>query len=310
MRCLVTGGAGFIGGHIAERLVAEGHEVSVVDNLSTGKVGNVPDGAELFEMSLNDAALADVFQKTRPERVFHLAAQVNVRRSVEDPAYDAEQNILGSARLLEAARACGIGKFIYTSSGGACYGEPENIPAPEDTPIRPLCPYGLSKYCVEQYVKLYGRLHGMRNTTLRYANVYGPRQDPHGEAGVVAIFSETMLRGETPRIFGDGTKTRDYVYVADVVEANLLAIEKGDGGSYNVGTGRQITDRQIYENIRDAIGCDIPVIYEDFRPGEVMHIALDNSLIRRELGWSPQVTFEEGIRRAVAYYRRKLGILD
>ena len=310
MRCLVTGGAGFIGGHIAERLLTEGHEVAIVDNLSTGNRANAPEAARFVEMDLNDPALPDLIADVGPHFIFHLAAQVNVRRSVEDPAFDAQQNILGSIRLLESARKAGIEKIVYTSSGGACYGEPEDIPAAEDTPVNPLCPYGASKYTVEQYVKLYGRLHGLRNTTLRYANVYGPRQDPHGEAGVVAIFSETMLRGETPRIFGDGTKTRDYVYVADVVEANLLAIEKGDGGSYNVGTGRQITDRQIYENIRDAIGCDIPVIYEDFRPGEVMHIALDNSLIRRELGWSPQVTFEEGIRRAVAYYRRKLGILD
>ena len=310
MRCLVTGGAGFIGGHLAERLVADGHEVCVVDNLSTGVRENVPEGAELFEIGLNDPGLAEAFEKAHPEFVFHLAAQVNVRRSVDDPAYDAEQNILGSARLLECCRSTGIEKFIYTSSGGACYGEPETIPAPEDTPVRPLCPYGLSKYCVEQYVNLYGRLHGMRHTTLRYANVYGPRQDPHGEAGVVAIFSETMLRGEQPRIFGDGAKTRDYVYVEDVVEANLLAVEKGDGGSYNVGTGRQITDQQVYEGVRDAVGCDIPVIYEDFRPGEVMRIALDIGLIQREFGWSPEVDFEEGIPRAVAYYRQKLGILD
>lgn len=308
MRCMVTGGAGFIGGHLAERLVAEGHEVSVVDNLSTGRRDNAPDAAKLHEMDINAPALSGVFEEARPEIVFHQAAQVNVRKSVEDPAFDARQNILGSINLLECAKASGVRKIVYASSGGACYGEPETLPADEDTPIRPLCQYGASKYTVEKYVELYGRLYGLDYTVLRYANVYGPRQDPHGEAGVVAIFSELLLQGNRPRIFGDGTKTRDYVFVKDVVEANILSMDKGSGGVYNVGTGQRTTDTDIYEAVRAATGARAEAIYEDFRPGEVKHICLDNARIRRELGWAPTVGFAQGVEEAVAFYRVKLGM--
>lgn len=304
MRCMVTGGAGFIGGCLARRLAGEGHEVHVVDNLSTGRRENVPDGARLHVVDLNDPALGAAFEEAAPEIVFHLAAQVNVRRSVEDPAFDAMQNVLGTARVVECARAAGADKVVYASSGGACYGQPERLPANEDTPVRPLCPYGASKFAGEKYVELFGRLHGGRWTVLRFANVYGPGQDPHGEAGVVAIFADMMSRGERPRIFGDGSKTRDYVYVEDVVEANVLAMEKGDGQAYNVGTGLPTSDQEVFEAVRDAAGCDMKPTYEDFRTGEVMHIRLDVSRIARDLGWAPKTAFEEGVRRTVEAGRK------
>ena len=305
MRILVTGGAGFIGGHLADRLAADGNEVTVVDNLSTGFRENVAEAARLVEMDLNDPGLADVFDQSKPDVVFHLAAQANVRKSIEDPACDARQNVLGSLNLFECARKTGVKSVVYSSTGGGIYGEPEALPVPEDHPINPLCHYGVSKYTVEKYLELYGRLYGMRYAILRYANVYGPRQNPKGEAGVVAIFSGLLLEGRQPHIFGDGTKTRDYVFVDDVVEANLLALGKADGCIYNVGTGRQITDDQVYEAIRDAVGSDVSAIHDDFHPGEVMRIALDTSRIRAELGWSPQVEFVEGIPRAVEFYRSK-----
>nr|HRU07492.1 NAD-dependent epimerase/dehydratase family protein [Candidatus Brocadiia bacterium] len=245
MRCLVTGGAGFIGSNIARRLLALGHTVHIVDNLSTGKTSNIPPAALFDNLDINAPELRDVIALAKPDVIFHEAAQVNVRKSVEDPAYDARQNVLGSINLLEAARAAKVAKIIYASSGGACYGEPARLPATEDTPVNPLCPYGASKYCVEKYVELYGRLHGQRYTILRYANVYGPGQDPHGEAGVVAIFCEALLQGKQPRIFGDGTKTRDYVYIDDVVQANILAMTAGDGRAYNVGSGVRTTDTQV-----------------------------------------------------------------
>lgn len=307
MKILVTGGAGFIASHVVDRYIANGHAVAVLDNLSTGSRANVNPKATFFEVGLLDEGLDDVFEKFKPEAVSHHAAQVNVRKSVDDPAYDAQVNVLGSIRLYDAAVRHGCRKVIYASSGGACYGEPETLPAPEETPVRPLCPYGASKYTAEVYLGVYARLYGLAYTVLRYANVYGPRQDPHGEAGVVAIFSEMMIQGRRPSIFGDGSKTRDYVYVEDIAEANVLALNGGDGGVYNVGAGRQITDNEIFTAIRDAVGVDITPIYSDFRKGEVAHIALDASRIKRELGWTAKVPLEAGIPKAVAFYRKKLG---
>jgi UDP-glucose 4-epimerase len=308
MKILVTGAAGFIGSHVADRFIALGHDVAIVDDLSTGNRANVNPKAKFFEMGLADGPLEDVFKEFKPDVVNHHAAQVNVRRSVDDPAYDARANILGSIRLYEAAMRHGSRKVIYASSGGACYGEPDKRPAPEDTPVRPLCPYGASKYAAEQYLVLYNRLYGIPFTVLRYANVYGPRQDPHGEAGVVAVFSEMMLKGKQPSIFGDGSKTRDYVYVEDIAEANVLALDKGEGNAYNVGTGREITDDEIFEAVRDAVGVDMKPNYTDFRKGEVRHICLDASKMRRDLGWSAKVALETGIPKAVDYYRKKFGI--
>jgi UDP-glucose 4-epimerase len=307
MRILVTGGAGFIGSHVADRYVELGHEVAILDDLSAGKPENVNPRAKLFRMSLLDERLAGVFDEFRPEIVSHHAAQVNVRRSVDDPEFDATVNVVGSVRLFQAAATRNCGKVIYASSGGACYGDPPKLPAREDTPVRPLCPYGVSKYAAEKYLQLYGALNGLRFTVLRYANVYGPRQDSHGEAGVVAIFSELLLEGRAPTIFGDGSKTRDYVFVSDIVQANVLALEAGDGGAYNVGTGREVSDDQIFAAVRDAVGVKIEAGHSEFRKGEVRRIALDASRIRNDLGWRPRVTIEQGIPKAVEFYRAKRG---
>jgi UDP-glucose 4-epimerase len=222
---------------------------------------------------------------------------------VDEPDFDADVNIRGTINVCRAAADAGCRKIIYISSGGAMYGEPETVPADEETPAEPLCPYGCSKYAGEKYVRLLARLSDIPWTVLRYANVYGPRQDPRGEAGVVAVFSGMLFRGEQPRIFGDGSKTRDYVFVKDVVEANVLALEQGDGRAYNVGTGRETTDDEIFEAVRDAAGVAREAAHVDFRPGEVRHIALDASRIARELGWRAATPLEEGIPEAVAYYR-------
>ncbi len=303
-KAIVTGGAGFIGSHVSDALIERGFDVAVIDNLSSGKRRNLAPGATFYELDIRDKSVADIFAKEKPQYLFHFAAQMDVRKSVADPAYDAEVNIGGTINLLEAARTAGLKKTVYASTGGAIYGEPKNIPAPEQTPVEPLCPYGISKHTVEHYLELYRKLYNMRYTVLRYANVYGPRQDPHGEAGVVAIFSQLMLAGKQPTIFGDGTKTRDYVYVADIVEANMLAIDAGDGAVVNLGWGRQTTDQQIFDGIRDAVGCEIAPKYEPERLGEVRHIALDASLAAKVIGWSPKIELGDGLARAVDFYRK------
>lgn len=303
MRCMVTGGTGFIGAHLVRRLVADGHEVHAVGSASADKLACLPPAARFHSADLNAPSLEDAFVQARPEIVFHLAAQVNLRRSVQDPADDAEQNVLGTIRLLECARSAGTGKVVYASSGGTCYGDPERLPADEDVPGRPLSPYGVSKFAGEKYVEMYGRLHGLRWTALRFANVFGPGQDPHGETMVVAIFNRMLHQGERPRIFGDGSKTRDYVYVDDAVDAFVAAMHGGDGQAYNVGAGRPISDREVFEAVREATGTDIEPLYEPSRPGDVMHIYLDVSRIKRDLGWTPKTDFAEGVRRTVEQWR-------
>jgi len=300
----VTGGAGFIGSHVCDALIERGIEVAVIDNLSSGKKQNLPPGAAFYETDVRDESVRDIFAKEKPNYLFHLAAQMDVRRSVADPMYDASVNIGGTANLLEAGRASGIEKTIYAATGGAMYGEPKILPADEKTPIGPLCPYGISKGAVEHYLELYRKLYGMNYTSLRFPNVYGPRQDPHGEAGVVAIFSQLMLSGKRPKIFGDGTMTRDYVYVGDVVDANMLALDKGDGMAMNLGWGTEITVQQIFDGVRDAVGCDIEPDYVPERLGEVAHISLDASLAKKTLGWEAKVELLDGLARAVDFYRR------
>ena len=307
MKILVTVGAGFIASHVVDRFIADGHQVVVVDNLATGFRENVNPKAKFFELDIRDPKIAEVFETERPDAVDHHAAQMDVRRSVREPIYDAEVNVLGTLRLLELSRQVGVKRWIYISTGGAVYGEPQSLPVREDHPINPLSPYGATKHTPEHYLFIYRALHQLQYVVLRYANIYGPRQSPHGEAGVTAIFSEAMLLGKTCTLFGDGSKTRDYVFIEDVVRANVAALTQGDGGVFNIGTGRATTDFEIFDLVRKALGMpDLAPVYGEKRPGEIDHIALANERARDGLGWSPQVSLEEGVRRATAFYREKL----
>lgn len=310
MRVLVTGGAGFIGSHLVDALVREGHEVVVVDDLSRGRREQVHPSARFYQVDIRRRdATEEVFRAERPELVNHHAAQGNLRRSMNEPSFDASVNTLGSLILLELSLAYKVRRFVYSSSGGAVYGEPQRLPVDEVHPIRPVSAYGVSKHSVEQYLDVFRGASGLDYTILRYANVYGPRQDPQGEAGVVAIFSRLMLAGQRPTIFGDGSKTRDYVHVADIVRANLLVMEEGRaaGRLYNLGLGREVSDRQIFELVRSAVGVTVEPILAAKRPGEIDRICLDSSRAKVELGWEPSISLEEGIESTVAFYRREEG---
>jgi len=290
MRAIVTGGAGFIGSHVVEALLGRGDEVHVLDDLSKGKRENVAAGAELHVADIRDPDA--VFDAVEPAAVLHLAAQADVRVSVEQPSLDADVNVLGTVRILEAARRHGA-KVVFTSSGGAGYGECDG-PAPETAPMRPLAPYGVSKLAGEEYLAAYNRLYGSSHVTLRLGNVYGPRQEPHGEAGVVAIFMGLLLEGGTPRIYGDGRQTRDYVYVGDVANAALAALEH-DGGVFNVGTGVETSVLELAAAIGAASGIDRPAEHEPARLGELQRSVLDVSLAARELGWRPEHSLADGL---------------
>ncbi len=301
---LVTGGAGFIGSHLVDRLLEEGHKVAVIDNLSTGKLKNLNSGATFYHMDITNPSVQDIFQREQPDLVYHLAAQISVSESTKDPVKDGETNVIGTLRLLEAVRRSGIEKFIYSSTGGALYGDPETNPCSEQTPIIPLSPYGLSKYLAEQYIELYHRLYHLNYTILRYGNVYGPRQDPHGEAGVVAIFSQAMLDGKQPSIFGAGDQERDFVYVGDVVDANIRAMKKGDGQAFNIGTSHGTNVNRIYDSLKDIISFKWDAEHRTARPGEVYKISLECDKALRELGWSPQVSLDEGLDRTAEFFRK------
>jgi UDP-glucose 4-epimerase len=304
VRILVTGGAGFIGSHVADRFVALGHEVAVLDDLSTGFREFVPERARFYQVDLRDTAAVEAcVAEFRPEIVDHHAAQIDVRRSVADPRLDASINIVGGLGLLEACTRHGVGKFIYASTGGALYGEGRQLPATEDHPINPEAPYGVSKHTLEHYLYMWKLLHGLDYTVLRYPNVYGPRQNPHGEAGVNAIFIGLMLEGKRPRIFGTGEQVRDYLYVGDVVDANERALTRGSGAMVNIGTGVGTSVLQIFQVLRDIIGFLGEPIFEPARPGEVQRIYLDASRARDVLGWVPTVPFREGLERTVDWSR-------
>ena len=293
MRAIVTGGAGFIGSHVADALVARGDDVHVLDNLATGRRENVPEGAELVDRDVREP-LEELFDATRPEVCFHLAAQADVRVSVERPDYDADVNVLGTIRVLEASRRHGT-QVVFSSTGGAIYGECDG-PAPETAPLRPLSPYGAAKLAGEEYLATYNRLYGSGHVSLRYGNVYGPRQDPHGEAGVVAIFLGRLAAGERPRIFGDGRQTRDYVSVGDVVAATLAACGRA-GGVFNVGTGVETSVLELFDACRRITGVEVEPEFAPERLGELQRSVLDVGLAARELGWRPEHTLEEGLRR-------------
>jgi UDP-glucose 4-epimerase len=298
---LVTGGAGFIGSHVAEALVAGGEEVVVLDDLSTGKRENVPEGAELVEGDIREPQ-TELFGRAKPTVCFHLAAQADVRVSVARPDHDARINVLGTINILQAALEHDT-RIVFSSTGGAIYGECER-PATEDAPRNPLAPYGTSKLAGEEYLATYNRLHEARHVTLRFGNVYGPRQDPYGEAGVVAIFLSRLLSGEQPRIFGDGSQGRDYVYVGDVVRATLAAAEN-DGGVFNVGTGRETSVVELYELCRRVAGKeDVEAVFAPPRPGELQRSVLDISHAVDELGWRPEHSLEDGLRETWEWLRR------
>jgi UDP-glucose 4-epimerase len=308
MRALVTGGAGFIGSNLVDALLDRGDEVAVVDDLSTGRRENLvralASGAELLELDIRDAgALGGAFERARPEVVFHLAAQIDVRRSVAETAFDARVNVEGTINVLEAARDAGVRRFVNTSTGGAIYGEGRILPAPEDHPTAPEAPYGQSKFAAEGYSELYGRLHGLSTVSLRYGNVFGPRQDPLGEAGVVAIFCGRLLAGERPTVFGDGRQTRDYVYISDVVESNLVAAEAEVRGPINIGRGEPVSVLDLVDALGRLAGRDLEPEFAPRRPGEVQDIHLDVGRARAELGWEARLGLEEGLERTLASLR-------
>ncbi len=294
-RVLVTGGAGFIGSHLVDRLVKEGFYVAVADNLSTGKKEYVNGSASLFQVDLADPSFAEVFEQERPEVVFHLAAQASVTRSMKSPGEDARTNILGALNLLEQCRRYGRARIIYSSTGGALYGEPDSLPCDESHPVRPLSPYGASKYATETYIHTYGSMTGFRYTILRYANVYGPRQDSQGEAGVIAIFAQRMLSGQPVLIYGNGEQQRDFVYVDDVVEANMKALEQVGSEVCNIGTGVGTSVNAIFTRLAELTGYTGPPKYEPPRNGEVFKIYLSNQKAERELRWTPSIDLQSGL---------------
>jgi UDP-glucose 4-epimerase len=297
VRAIVTGGAGFVGSHVVEALLARGNEVTVVDDLSTGRRENLVDGVPFVEQDIREP-LDEVFADARPEVVFHLAAQIDVRRSVADPAHDADVNVLGTIRVLEAARRHDA-QVVFSSTGGAIYGECDAGPAAETAERLPISPYGTSKLAAEEYLGAYNRLYGAGHVALRYGNVYGPRQDPHGEAGVVAIFFNCFLSETTPKIYGDGRQTRDYVFVGEVAQATLAAA--GHVGVYNVGTGRETSVLELYGLCRSAAGVDVEAEHAPPRPGELQRSALDPSLTERELGWRARRDLAGGLRETWAW---------
>ncbi|MBO2521850.1 MAG: UDP-glucose 4-epimerase [Firmicutes bacterium] len=305
MRVLVTGGAGFIGSHIVERLLEQGHDVSVIDNLSTGREENLPRGVRLYRIDVTSPDIGEVFAKEKPECVVHQAAQVDVRKSVADPALDASVNVLGSINLLEHCRRAGVRKVVYASTA-AVYGNPRTVPVPEDHPIQPASGYGISKYTVEQYLEVYRQLYQLDYTILRYANVYGPRQDPFGEGGVVAIFAHRIARRQPVTVFGDGQQTRDFVYAGDVAEANLLALDGGSGGVFNISTGAEVSVSRLIALFEGLTGHKAEVRHAPERPGEIQRSALDNRRAREVLGWSPRVSLDAGLEKLLAYEMSRL----
>ena len=306
MKVLVTGGAGFIGSHLVDRLIQEGHEVVVVDNLSTGKRRNLNRAARFFKLDIQSWRLERVFRNERPNVVMHLAAQMDVRKSVEDPVFDAQVNVLGTLNVLQQAVRHGVRKVVFSSSGGAIYGEQEIYPAPESHVTRPLSPYGISKLCGEQYLSYYQRVSGLQVVNLRYANVYGPRQDPDGEAGVVAIFIQKLLNNEQAIVNGNGRQTRDFVYVEDVVEANLAVMGHETQGTYNVGTGEETSINDLLRILITHTKATCKEVHGPAKNGEQVRSVIDSSKLRQELSWEPRTELSEGLKRTVDYFRERM----
>lgn len=314
MRVLVTGGAGFIGSTLVDRLLAEGHEVDVVDDLSSGSLTNLADARanpdhvfQFHRIDIRDAALVELIERRRPEVIFHLAAQIDVRVSVADPALDAMINVIGSINVLEGARRAGARKVVFASSGGTIYGAPDgaDLPVKESHPQQPISPYGITKKVMFDYLWAYRELHAIEFTALALANVYGPRQDPHGEAGVVAIFAGRLLAGETCTIYGDGEQTRDYVYVDDVVDAFVRAADKGGGLLVNVGTGVETSVNELYATMARVAGVDQPAVLAPARPGELPRSALDAGRAEMQLGWKPWTDLPTGTAAVLEFFRTR-----
>jgi UDP-glucose 4-epimerase len=302
-RILITGGAGFIASHVADQLVAAGHDVAVVDNLSMGKREYVPAAAQFYPYDIKSPETVELIRGWRPQVIVHHAAQMSVQVSVQDPILDARENILGSLNLLQAAAAAGVEKFIFASTGGAIYGDDAPLPAREADKARPEAPYGIAKLAVEHYLHFYQREHGIIPIALRYANVYGPRQNGMGEAGVVAIFSEKFLAGQQPRINGDGLQTRDFVFVGDIVAANLLALTYPQAGIFNIGTGRETDILTVYLKLQELLGSPLGPVHGPAKPGEQRRSALDSTLAQSELGWQPRISLAQGLAQTAAAFR-------
>jgi len=305
MKIVVTGGAGFIGSHIADAFVGAGHDVAVIDNLSSGDRAQVPAAARFHEADIRSDDAVRAIEAERPDVLCHHAAQMNVRRSIEDPAYDAEVNVLGTLRLLDAAQKAGTKTVLFASSGGTVYGDVEKFPISEAESTVPVCPYGVSKLTGEHYLEYYHRIFGVRYVALRYANIYGPRQNPHGEAGVVSIFSRALLGGSGARIFGDGLQTRDYVFVGDVVRANLAALDSDWCGAVNIGTGTETNVVDLHTRLRRLTGRDLAPEHGPAVEGEVRRSVLDCSRAAKVLGWKPSVTLDEGLAATVDFFRSR-----
>jgi UDP-glucose 4-epimerase len=307
MRLLVTGGAGFIGSHTVDALVAEGRgEIAVIDDLSAGKRAQVNPKARFYQADLRDAEkVRQIIAEERPEAIIHLAAQMDVRRSVADPAFDAQVNLVGMLNLIEAARQHGLRRVIFSSTGGAIYGEQEQFPCDEDHPRLPISPYGVAKFATEAYLFFYKAQYGIDYVALRYANVYGPRQDPHGEAGVVAIFCGRMLEDQPVTIYGGGEQTRDYVYVGDVVRANLAAVSSPVSGAFNIGTGIETSVNQLFRALAQAAGSNRPAAYGAARPGEQLRSVISPARAIKELGWRPEVSLENGLVETYRFFKER-----
>jgi UDP-glucose 4-epimerase len=305
MKILVTGGAGFIGSHVVDQMIAANHDVVIVDDLSSGRKSNINPQARFYQLDIRSPELRDVFSSEHPEVVCHHAAQIDVRKSMSDPFFDADVNILGPISLANLAREYEVRKFIHISSGGAVYGEPVYVPCDEKHPVQPLCFYGASKFTFELYLYIYRENFGLDYTVLRYPNVYGPRQDPHGEAGVVAIFTGQMLKNQPVTVNGNGEQVRDFVYVTDCAKANLLVLNAGSGKVYNLGWGVGTTINQIFSSLKDITGFQQEAHYGPPKAGETFRIYLDANRANIDLGWQPDVNLQEGLTRTVAYFREQ-----
>lgn len=303
MKILVTGGAGFIGSNIVDALIEKGHDVVVVDNLYMGRLKNLNPAAKFYLLNLQAPEIAKMFELEKFDVVYHEAAQMDVRRSVENPVFDASVNVLGTLNILQNAVKTGVKKVIFASTGGAVYGEQDYFPADEEHPTRPVSPYGITKLTVEKYLFFYKLTYGLQHVILRYANVYGPRQNPFGEAGVVAIFIEKMLTGQQPIINGDGKQTRDFVYVGDVVRANILALDYPKSDTFNVGTGKETDVNTIFRELNKIVGKNLPEKHGPAKEGEQQRSVIDYLKIKKALGWKPLVSLEEGLRKTVEYFK-------